>query len=64
MNIDEFINIKDLWFDYKESKIRFFEGMNESGNLLGWKGKREFIRKKRLGFFFKFLLVELWRGFY
>ena len=50
VNTDEFTNIKDSWFDHKESKTRFPEGMNESGNLLGWKGKRESTRKKRPGF--------------
>lgn len=64
VNTDEFTNIKDSWFDHKESKTRFPEGMNESGNLLGWKGKRESTRKKRPGFSFKSPSVELWRGLY
>lgn len=64
VNTDEFTNIKDSWFDHKESKTRFPEGMNESGNLLGWKGKRESTRKKRSGFSFKSPSVELWRGLY
>lgn len=60
VNSDKYININDSWLDYKESKTRFLEGVDESGNLSGWKGNG----KKRPGFSFKSPSVELWRGLY